>query len=260
MENAVEAIAGAVTQRKKGYVCVTGVHGVMEARQDQNLTTIFKNAFLVVPDGMPTVWMGRLQGHSIERVFGPDLMLTVLQDARLRDATHYLYGGNEGVAECLRERLVSKYPGVKIVGTYCPPFRPLTWNEEQALLVEINHLRPDIIWVGLGTPKQERFMAEYLPKTKATLMIGVGAAFDFHTGRIKDSPDWVKRMGLQWMHRLLQEPSRLWRRYLFNNPQFIVCALLQLARLKQVAVDDMSSCLDTDADDCRPAHLRSNLT
>jgi len=136
----------------------------------------------------------------------------------------------------------------------------LTWNEEQALLVEIDHLQPDIIWVGLGTPKQERFMAEYLPKTKATLMIGVGAAFDFHTGRIKDSPDWVKRIGLQWMHRLLQEPSRLWRRYLFNNPQFIVCALLQLARLKQVAVDDMSSCPDTDADDCRPAHLRSNLT
>jgi len=260
MENAVEAIAGAVTQRKKGYVCVTGVHGVMEARRDQNLTTIFKNAFLVVPDGMPTVWMGRLQGHSIARVFGPDLMLSVLQDARLRDATHYLYGGNEGVAECLREKLVSKCPGIKIVGTYCPPFRPLTWNEEQALLVEIDHLQPDIIWVGLGTPKQEKFMAEYLPKTKVTLMIGVGAAFDFHTGRIKDSPDWVKRIGLQWVHRLLQEPSRLWRRYLFNNPQFIVCALLQLARLKQVAVDDMSSCLDTDADDCRPAHLRSNLT
>ncbi len=262
MATAVEAIAEAVTYRKKGYVCVTSVHGVMEARRDPNLAAIFRNAFLVVPDGMPTVWMGRLQGHSIERVFGPDLMLAVLREPRLHGARHYLCGGNEGVAERLQEVLMSKCPGIRIVGTYCPPFRPLTWGEEHALLMEIDRLRPDIIWVGLSTPKQERFMAEYLPKMKATLMIGIGAAFDFHTGRIKDSPDWVKRIGLQWMHRLVQEPSRLWRRYLFNIPQFIFYAVVQLARAKQFSVDGPSPSADIDADNsslenCGPA--RRNL-
>ncbi len=237
MREAIHAIATAVSSHQKGYVCVAGVHGIMEARRDASLAHIFRDAFLVVPDGMPTVWMGRSQDLSMTRLFGPDLMLAVLQERRLAQAKHYLYGGAPGVAKQLVQVLLRKYPGLQIVGTYCPPFRPLSSGEQAVLLNEINRLQPDIIWVGLSTPKQEKFMAEYLPRLATTLMVGVGAAFDFHTGRITDSPPWVKQMGLQWMHRLAQDPLRLWRRYLFNNPPFAWNAILQLLGLKKFKLD-----------------------
>lgn len=237
MRTAVHEIVSAVLTRHKGYVCVTGAHGVMEARRDPSLARVFRDALLVVPDGMPTVWMGRLQGLSMARVFGPDLMVAVLQEPRLANAKHYMCGGAPGVAKQLEQVLMRRLPGLRIVGTYCPPFRPLSTNERCDLLDEVNRLQPDIIWVGLSTPKQELFMAEYLPMLATTLMIGVGAAFDFHTGRINDSPAWVKQMGLQWVHRLLQEPLRLWRRYLFNNPPFAWNALLQLLGARRFTLD-----------------------
>jgi N-acetylglucosaminyldiphosphoundecaprenol N-acetyl-beta-D-mannosaminyltransferase len=237
MRNAIDALATALLSHRKGYVCLAGVHGIMEARRDRTLARIFRDAFLVVPDGMPTVWMGRSQGLSMTRLFGPDLMLAVLQERRLAQTKHYLYGGPPGVAKQLEQVLVQKHPGLHIVGTYCPPFRPLTTTEQNALLDEVNRLQPDIIWVGLSTPKQEKFMAEYLPLLGTTLMVGVGAAFDYHTGRITDSPAWVKRMGLQWMHRLAQDPLRLWRRYLFNNPPFVWNAILQAFGVRKFTVD-----------------------
>lgn len=237
MQNAVAAIATAVQRRQKGYICIAGVHGVMEARRDASLARIFRNAFLVVPDGMPTVWIGRSQGLSMTRTFGPDLMLAVLQEQRLAQAKHYLYGGAPGVADQLRQIFLLKYPHLKIVGTYCPPFRSLSTTEQSALMDDVERLQPDVIWVGLSTPKQERFMADYLPRLATTLMIGVGAAFDFHTGRIKDSPAWIKQTGLQWLHRLIQEPKRLWRRYLFNNPPFAWNAALQILGLKTFTLD-----------------------
>jgi len=164
-------------------------------------------------------------------------MLAVLRERHLPRVRHYLYGGAPGVAKQLTQVLSRKYPDSEVVGTYCPPFRPLSTNEQSDLLNHVNDLQPDIMWIGLSTPKQERFMAEYLPRLDTTLMIGVGAAFDFHTGRINDSPDWVKQMGLQWMHRLIQEPSRLWRRYLINNPTFAWNAILQLTGMKTFTVD-----------------------
>jgi N-acetylglucosaminyldiphosphoundecaprenol N-acetyl-beta-D-mannosaminyltransferase len=239
MHTAVDAVTTAVLSRQKGYICVAGVHGIMEARRDAVLARIFRDAFLVVPDGMPTVWMGRSQGFSMTRVFGPDLMLAVLHERRLAHAKHFLYGGAPGVAKQLEQALLLKYPELRIVGTYCPPFRPLSIAEQSTLLDEVQRLQPDIIWIGISTPKQEEFMAEYLPRLATTLMIGVGAAFDFHTGRIKDSPAWVKQLGLQWMHRLAQDPLRLWRRYLFNNPPFAWNAMLQLLRLKKFALDSV---------------------
>jgi N-acetylglucosaminyldiphosphoundecaprenol N-acetyl-beta-D-mannosaminyltransferase len=142
------------------------------------------------------------------------------------------------VAEELRVSLHRQYPSAHIVGTYTPPFRPLNHTEASELQRTIDRLRPDIMWVGLSTPKQERFMAEYLPHLNATLMIGVGAAFDFHTGRLRDSPRWVKQLGLQWLHRLLQEPRRLWKRYLLNNPAFLASAFLQLANIRRFDLDD----------------------
>jgi N-acetylglucosaminyldiphosphoundecaprenol N-acetyl-beta-D-mannosaminyltransferase len=234
MTAALEAIASTLSANMKGYVCATGVHGVMEARRSQRVRAALARASLVVPDGAPTVWMGRLQGfRNMRRVFGPDLMLAVFADPVFRRCSHFLYGGDVGVAEKLRAALCARFPDANVVGTFTPPFRTLNQAEEQELRVLLDHLQPEIIWVGLSTPKQELFMADYLPRLKTKLMIGVGAAFDFHTGRIKDSPAWVKMLGLQWLHRLAQEPRRLWKRYLLNNPVFISQALLQLSRLRR---------------------------
>jgi N-acetylglucosaminyldiphosphoundecaprenol N-acetyl-beta-D-mannosaminyltransferase len=234
MSRAADIIEDAITTRRRGYICVTGVHGVMEAQRDPALRSIFSDALLVVPDGMPTVWIGRAQGlRTINRVFGPDLLTEIAARSRTNGWSHFFYGGDNGVAEALRRVLQRRFPFIRIAGTYTPPFRQLTVEEGLDLRCTLDRLKPDITWVGLSTPKQERFMAEYLPRLNTTLMIGVGAAFDFHTGRITDSPQWVKRSGLQWLHRLAQEPSRLWRRYLFNNPRFMVQAGLQLAGLRR---------------------------
>jgi len=217
----------------KGYVCLTGVHGIMEAQRDFSLKSVFAEALLVAPDGMPTVWMGRLQGFTtMQRVFGPDLMVDIIGRAEFRNCVHFFCGGEPGVAERLREEMLRRFPGVRIAGTYSPPFGPMTPVEESEFEAKVRLVKPDIIWVGLSTPKQERFMARYLPILDTKLMIGVGAAFLFHTGAIKDSPKWVKQAGMQWLHRLLQEPSRLWKRYLLNNPRFVFYALLQSIGLK----------------------------
>ena len=235
---ALGTIAHAITTHTRGYICAAGVHGVMEAQRDTSLRRIFSQALLVVPDGMPTVWMGRLQGlRHMRRVFGPDLMLAAFGSPALRRCSHFLYGGNKGVARQLQANLQRRFPQARIVGTYTPPFRPLNDAENDRLFETVALTRPDIMWVGLSTPKQERFMAEYLPRLDTTLMIGVGAAFDFHTGRLKDSPPWVKQMGLQWLHRLAQEPARLGKRYLSNNPRFLMHAFLQLTGIRQFSLD-----------------------
>jgi N-acetylglucosaminyldiphosphoundecaprenol N-acetyl-beta-D-mannosaminyltransferase len=222
---------------RKGYVCLAGVHGIMEARRNPDLQSIFANAWLVAPDGMPTVWMGHLQGLSkMQRVFGPDLMLEVIGRKEHSHYRHFLCGGEPGVAEQLRDELLRRFPWATIVGTYTPPFRPMTHEEENDLAIQVHRIKPDIIWVGLSTPKQDRFMFRYLPMLDTKLMVGVGAAFLFHTGAIQDSPAWIKRAGLQWLHRLLQEPSRLWRRYLINVPLFLFQAGLQIARLRSYSV------------------------
>jgi N-acetylglucosaminyldiphosphoundecaprenol N-acetyl-beta-D-mannosaminyltransferase len=234
MRSAVQMIAEAVKEHRPGYVCATSVHGVMEAQHDSALRNVLSNAFLVVPDGMPTVWIGRLQGlRNMRRVFGPDLMLAVFGDPALRNCRHFLYGGDSGVAQELQASLQRRFPYAHIVGTYTPPFRPLNQSEDNELRELIQQLHPDILWVGLSTPKQERFMAEYLPRLDTTLMIGVGAAFDYHTGRLKDSPRWMKQLGLQWLHRLVQEPKRLWKRYLINNPLFLSQAILQMTGIRR---------------------------
>ena len=237
MDEAVARIRLALDERRKGYVCLAGVHGIMEARRHPDLRAVFANAFLVAPDGMPTVWMGRLQGLSkMQRVFGPDLMLEVIGREEFSQCKHFLCGGAPGVAEQLRDEILRRFPLACVVGTYTPPFRPMTPEEDELLSSQIRHLRPDIIWVGLSTPKQDRFMFRYLPLLETKLMIGVGAAFLFHTGAIRDSPAWVKRAGLQWLHRMLQEPSRLWPRYVVNVPLFLVQAALQISGLRSYSV------------------------
>jgi N-acetylglucosaminyldiphosphoundecaprenol N-acetyl-beta-D-mannosaminyltransferase len=234
MQSALSIVETQIKSETKGYVCLAGVHGVMEAQRDPVLKSIFAKALLVAPDGMPTVWIGHLQGfHSMKRVFGPELMIEVIRRTEFRDCIHFFCGGEPGVAEMLRSTMLEKFPWVKIAGTYSPPFRAMTAIEEREFFELIHSLQPDIIWVGLSTPKQERFMAHYLPILDTKLMIGVGAAFLFHTGAIRDSPKWVKHAGLQWLHRLFQEPSRLWKRYLLNNPLFIFYSMLQIIGLKR---------------------------
>jgi N-acetylglucosaminyldiphosphoundecaprenol N-acetyl-beta-D-mannosaminyltransferase len=230
---AADRIEQSLSKKERGYICVTGVHGIMEAQDDPELKSILNHSLLTVPDGMPAVWVGRLQGcRSIRRVFGPDLMNEICSRSVRKGYTHFLYGGAPGVAMDLEGCMRRKFPGIRLVGTYTPPFRRLTPTELRQIESTIRDLHPDIVWVGISTPKQERFMAEQWPQLASTLMIGVGAAFDFHTGRLRDAPNWVKVIGLQWLHRLMQEPGRLWKRYTVNNPRFLWRIFLQLTGIK----------------------------
>ena len=234
LRTALDAIAAAVRERRKGYICVTGVHGVMEAQDDDGFKKILNAAFLCTPDGMPMVWAGKLDGQrEMSRVYGPDLMLDVCAWSEMSGAKHFFYGGADGVAELLAKKLKEKFPKLQVVGTYTPPFRALNADEVKSLSAQISATSPDILWVGLSTPKQEKFMAEFLPKLDVTLMLGVGAAFDFHTGRMAQAPRWMQRSGLEWFYRLCSEPGRLWKRYLRNNPLFVLNFFLQKTGLKK---------------------------
>jgi len=234
LRTALDAIAAAVRDRHRGYICVTGVHGVMEAQDDAAFKKILNDAFLCTPDGMPMVWAGKLNGHAkMRRVYGPDLMLDVCAWSETSGAKHFFYGGAEGVAELLVQKLKTKFPGLQVVGTFTPPFRALNEAEVNNLQALVAAAQPDIFWVGLSTPKQEKFMAEFLPKLDATLMIGVGAAFDFHSGRVRQAPRWMQQSGLEWCYRLGCEPRRLAKRYFRNNPLFVIKYLGQLTGLKK---------------------------
>jgi N-acetylglucosaminyldiphosphoundecaprenol N-acetyl-beta-D-mannosaminyltransferase len=218
LPQARDLILGVRNRPRCGYVCVSDVHGIMEAQDDPALRAIYNAAWLVTPDGMPLVW---LAPRGVQRVYGPDLMLAVCDAGRSIGLTHYFYGGAPGVAEQLRDRLGARFPGLKVVGTHTPPFRPLTATEVAALRADVARVRPDVMWVGLSTPKQERFMGEHAAALDAGVLIGVGAAFDFHTGRVRQAPRWIQRSGFEWLFRMATEPRRLAGRYLRNNPRFI---------------------------------------
>jgi len=238
MDLALSAIAHALEHKTRGYICVTGVHGVSEAQNDENFRRILNHAFLCTPDGMPMVWVGRLMGHKqMRRVYGPDLMLAVMAVSEDRGYRHFLYGGNNGTVEILREQLLRRFPKLQIVGTYEPPFRPLSRDEQSDLQAQVAAAKPDVMWIGISTPKQDKFMAEFLPKLEVTLMFGVGAAFDFHAGKIKQAPKWMQRAGLEWLFRLCCEPRRLWKRYLKNNPLFLARIFCQFTGLKKYSIE-----------------------
>lgn len=229
---ALECIGKAITDRTKGYICATPVHSIMLALDDSRYRRVLNQAFLCTPDGMPLVWVGRWDGHrAMERVYGPDLMRAVFAASANNGWRHYLYGSNAATLDALETRLLTAYPGVTIVGKHSPPYRPLTTSELKGLQDDVAACSPDFFWVGLGAPKQDFFMADHLSSLDTTIMIGVGAAFDFLSGGIKESPAWIRRMGLQWLHRLLTEPTRLWKRYLINNPRFVVHVLAQKMKL-----------------------------
>jgi N-acetylglucosaminyldiphosphoundecaprenol N-acetyl-beta-D-mannosaminyltransferase len=204
------------------YVCITGVHGITECQRDPEVLRIHREAAMVTPDGMPLVWLGRRAGFPhMTRVCGPDLMTEICRISPAHGWRHFLYGGEPGVAELLADRLRQRFPGIRIVGTWCPPFRPLTDAEKEDVAALIHRARPDIVWVGLSTPRQERWMAEMAPRLRVPVLVGVGAAFDFLSGRKPRAPRWMQRSGLEWLFRLATEPRRLWRRYLVNNTAFL---------------------------------------
>ena len=238
MARTISLIEDALVCRRKYYVCATGVHGVMEANRDGELKSILNKSFLTVPDGKPTVWVGRIEGKAgIGHVGGPELMLEMCRVSQDKGYTHFLYGGKPGVAPALEAALQHRFPGIKIVGSYTPPFRALNPQEEAELDQTVQEAAPDIFWVGISTPKQEKFMFEYLPKLNTKMMIGVGAAFDFHSGKVKFAPLWMRESGLAWIYRLSQDPRRLWKRYLFNIPRFVWAITLQLLGLRSYPLE-----------------------
>lgn len=222
MPTAVAEISRWIQTREQHYVCVTGVHGVMESQRDPELAAIHNASGLTTPDGMPMVWAARRAGRTeTERVYGPDLMLALCEKAAAEGWRSYFYGGKQGIPEQLADRLSQRFPGLPVAGTWSPPFRQLTPAEDDEVVERINRTGADIVWVGLSTPKQERWMAAHLGRLTAPVLIGVGAAFDIHAGALPQAPRWMQRSGLEWLYRLAREPRRLWRRYLTNNPRFV---------------------------------------
>lgn len=220
---ALDWIDAAVTADARAYVCVAAVHTVMEAREDEDLRTAVHGAAFTVPDGQPLVWALRALGHDISaRVYGPELMLQACERAAGTGQRQYFYGGRDDKALlALTQNLRARFPALRIAGGHSPPFRELTERELDDLAARINRAQPDVIWVGIGVPKQEKWMAAMRERLDAPVLIGVGAAFDFHAGLVPQAPAWMQRRGLEWAFRLRQEPRRLWRRYARHNPRFL---------------------------------------
>ena len=237
------------------YVCVTGVHGVMESQGDPELLRIHNESGITTPDGMPMVWAARFAGaKNTQRVYGPDLMLAVCERAAQRGWGCFLYGATDEVLEQLRSNLSDRYPGLPIVGTHSPPFRELSPEEDEAVVRQINESGAQIVWVGLSTPKQERWMASHVGRLNASALFGVGAAFDMHAGNLRQAPRWMQRSGLEWLFRLASEPRRLWRRYAVNNPRFVLAISRRRPRISVAAVDSENLIrLSEHSDDATPA-------
>jgi N-acetylglucosaminyldiphosphoundecaprenol N-acetyl-beta-D-mannosaminyltransferase len=231
-ERTLDWIDAAAASDHRGYICVAATHTVMACQEDADLRAAVLGADFTVPDGQPLVWALNALGAGLgDRVYGPDLMEQACARAARTGLRFYLYGGrNQGALVELTRTLRLRYPGLKIVGGHAPPFRSLAPAEEDAIVADINRAAPDVVWVGIGVPKQEKWMARMRDRLDAPVLIGVGAAFDFHAGLIPQAPAWLQRAGLEWAFRLAQEPRRLWRRYLRYNPRFVTGFARQYAR------------------------------
>ena len=236
MEQAVETMERWIQEGSKQYVCVTSVHGVIESRFDSNLRQIHNRAGMVVPDGVPLVWFMRAEGHSqvsqVSQVYGPDLMLAMLQKAQIK---HFFYGSSDNALKQLKATLEKRYTGINIVGMHSPPFRPLTNEESETIVSDINQCNPDIVWVGLSTPKQEKWISQHRERLSAAVIVGVGAAFDFHADITPQAPLFFRKRGLEWLYRLSVEPGRLWKRYVKIVPLFIFFGLAQKLGIKRLS-------------------------
>jgi N-acetylglucosaminyldiphosphoundecaprenol N-acetyl-beta-D-mannosaminyltransferase len=228
----VEWMYATIAAGARGYVTAAAVNLVMSAREQPDTLEAVLGATLAVPDGMPLVWALRALGHRrATRVYGPDLMLAFCAQAAAEGTPIYLYGGrDEGALGLLSERLRERFAGLRIVGGCSPPFRELTAAEEAAAIADIDGSGAQVVWVGIGQPKQERWMHRMRPRLQAPLLVGVGAAFDFHAGLVRQAPAWMQRAGVEWVYRLWREPRRLWRRYARYNPLFVAGFARQYVR------------------------------
>jgi N-acetylglucosaminyldiphosphoundecaprenol N-acetyl-beta-D-mannosaminyltransferase len=222
-ERTLDWVDAAVALGAREYLCVAAVHTVMESRDDAALRSAVDGAAFTVPDGQPLAWALRALGHDIDaRVYGPELMARACARAARSGQRHYLYGGRDDEALArLSANLRERFPGLRLVGGHAPPFRELSEPELDAIAAQVNAARPDVVWVGIGVPKQEKWMATMRDRLDAPVLIGVGAAFDFHAGLVPQAPAWMQRSGLEWAFRLAQEPRRLFRRYARHNPRFV---------------------------------------
>lgn len=224
----LDQIGEHIRDRTPGYIVLAPAHNVIAARDDPALRAIFGRSALTVPDGMGVVWFLRASGaKAVGRVYGPDLLLAACERGLPLEWRHYFLGGSPGLAERLADGLASKRQGLRVVGAYAPPFEAMTQQQTDQMLRQIEQAQADIVWVGLGSPKQERWMAEFRERLSAPVLIGVGAAFDFLTDAKRQAPRWVQRIGMEWLFRLLNEPRRLWRRYI-HYPRFVLLAMGQL--------------------------------
>jgi N-acetylglucosaminyldiphosphoundecaprenol N-acetyl-beta-D-mannosaminyltransferase len=231
MPVAVAIILDWIRNRNAQFVCVRDVHGLMRAHEDPELLALHNLAGLITPDGMPLVWLTRRRGYkTASRVCGFDLVAALTDASQSIGARHYFFGGKPGIAEVMAAKLKASYPGIEIAGCYTPPFRPLSEAEDRECTERLARARPDIVWVGISTPKQEFWMRDHVGRIPGATLIGVGAAFDFYAGAVTRAPRWMQRYGLEWLHRLISEPRRLWRRYLVMAPKFL--ALVLLGRLR----------------------------
>lgn len=234
LPQAVAEIEGWIERGERRYVNVCTVHTVMECQKDERLRHIVNHSGLSTADGMPLVWLGKVHGHrDAGRVYGPDLMLALCERSARTGHRHFFYGGAPGVAELLVTRLRSRFPGLHVAGTHTPPFRPAGAMEDSEVVQSINAAAADIVWVGLGTPKQDLWVGLHRPVLQAPVLIAIGAAFDFHAGLLKQAPRWMQNSGLEWLFRLWQEPRRLGRRYLVYNPIFLGRIALQLTGMSR---------------------------
>jgi len=229
---AMDVMDGMLARRERGYVCATAVHAVMVGQDDPEMRSALQGSTLTVPDGMPLVWAANLLGDDLrDRVYGPELMLRYCERSAEKGHRVFLYGGrDQGSLAQLTLNLRLRFPGIKIVGGYSPPFRALTDDEDNAIADQINAAQPDIVWVGIGVPKQEKWMARMRDRIDAPVLAAVGAAFDFHAGRVSMAPEWMQNRGLEWTYRIAQEPRRLLPRYLIHNPRFVAKIAAQLVR------------------------------
>lgn len=222
-------------------IAVTGMHGVMEARHDARFKAALGTSDAIVPDGMPLIWFGRYRGLKLKRrVYGPELMLAFCEQSANRNYRHYFYGAAPGVAERLACVLKRKFPGLQVAGTTSPPFRALTEQEDERAVAAINAANPDVLWIGLGTPKQEIWMSEHRARLRVPVIVTVGAAFDINAGVKGQAPKWMREHGFEWLFRLLQEPKRLWRRYILYGFEFLFRLSLELIRMdKEAPTEDV---------------------
>jgi N-acetylglucosaminyldiphosphoundecaprenol N-acetyl-beta-D-mannosaminyltransferase len=242
MQHALDQMRCWIEQRQRAYVVVAPVHAVMEAQFHADYRTIVNRADMVTPDGMPLVLLSRWMGQRhVERVYGPDLMLAFSQLAAEHGFSSFFYGGAAGIPAQLADALTQRFPGLQVAGAYSPPYRALTPDEDQAVVDMINAANPDVVWVGLGCPKQDIWMAEHRALLNAPVLVGVGAAFDFIAGQKRQAPRWMMRYSLEWLFRLLQEPHRLWRRYLFYNPLFVLLVFLQVLGVRRIPLAEQEN-------------------